>query len=197
MTAFFTALSLIFIAELGDKTQFMTLAFSARYKTPVVLIGVSIASFLVSLVSVAVGATLGIFLPTFWVSLLAGLAFIVFGVLELNAEDESAVELTEEKKDQNARKPLSPLVTIATTFFLAELGDKTMLATVAIATHQHEFFAVWLGASLGLIFSNILAIVAGKALGKKLSARTLKIAVATIFIISGIAAISRCFMTPV
>lgn len=196
MAAFWTALALIFIAELGDKTQFMTLAFAARYKATVVLVAVSIASLLVSLVSVGLGSTLGKLLPVFWVGLVAGFAFILFGVLELRSEDESEVNLAEDNKDQNKNTQVNPLITISTAFFIAELGDKTMLATVAIATKQHEFLQVWLGASLGLILSNVLAIVAGKAIGKKLSARTLKIAVAAVYIISGIATIAKVFLYP-
>jgi Ca2+/H+ antiporter, TMEM165/GDT1 family len=190
LTAFWTAFALIFIAELGDKTQFMTMAFAARHKALIVLAAVSIASLLVSLLSVGLGETLGRLLPVFWVSLVAGIAFILFGILELRSEDESDVNLTDEEKDQKGRR-VNPLITISTSFFIAELGDKTMLATVAIATRYHQFLEVWLGASLGLILSNVLAIVAGKALGKKLSARTLKIAVAAVYIISGIIAITQ------
>jgi Ca2+/H+ antiporter, TMEM165/GDT1 family len=197
VTAFLTAFGLIFIAELGDKTQFMTLAFATRYRSLIVLTGVSIASLLVSLVSVALGETLGKLLPVFWVNLVAGLGFIVFGVLELRSEDESEVAISEDKKDQNKEKKVNPLITISAAFFLAELGDKTMLATVAIATEQHQFVEVWLGASLGLISSNALAIVAGKAVGEKLSAHTIKMAIAAVYIISGIAAISQALLNRV
>jgi putative Ca2+/H+ antiporter (TMEM165/GDT1 family) len=198
MHAFWTAFIFIFMAEMGDKTQFMTLAMAAKYKGRIVLAGVTLGTMVISLVSVALGETVGKFLPVFWINLLAGVAFIIFGGLELKGEDAEAEAEAEESKagaDQVKEKfgRFGPVMTIATTFFVAELGDKTMLATVAIAGREGSFIGVWLGSTVGLVAANALAIFAGKALKQKLSAKTLRYCVAAVYIISGILAIVEAF----
>ncbi len=77
------------MAEMGDKTQFMTLAMSAKYSAAVVLSGVFIGTLLVSLISVLLGQTVGRLLPYFWINLLAGIAFIAFGLLALRGDGET------------------------------------------------------------------------------------------------------------
>lgn len=201
MKAFWTALFLIFMAEMGDKTQLMTLAMSAKLSALVVLSGVFIGTILVSLLSVLLGQTFGAFLSYFWINLLAGIAFIVFGLLSLRTEPEPEAEVADAAKDESqletAVKKVSQIrviMAVATTFFLAELGDKTMLATVVIAGREHNFFwQVWIGSTLGLVLANALGIVAGKALASKISAKTMQYIVATIYVISGALALVEAF----
>jgi putative Ca2+/H+ antiporter (TMEM165/GDT1 family) len=202
LSAFWKAFILIFMAELGDKTQFMTLAMATKYKALDVMLGVTIGTSLVSLLSVALGSTVGRILPLFWIAMLAGVAFITFGLLELKGDSASEIEEEEKKvlevsNEQGAsgKKGISfgPILTIAGTFFLAELGDKTMLATVAIASREGAFVQVWLGSSLGLVASNALAIFAGKAVGTKVSASTLRYVISAVYIISGVLSIVEGF----
>lgn len=202
MSAFWKAFILIFMAELGDKTQFMTLAMATKYKALDVMLGVTIGTTLVSLLSVALGATVGRILPMFWIAMLAGGAFITFGLLELKGDSPSEIAEEEKKvlelaaEQGTSRKKgvrFGPILTIAGTFFLAELGDKTMLATVAIASREGAFVQVWLGSSLGLVASNALAIFAGKAVGTKVSASTLRYVISAVYIISGILSIVEGF----
>jgi putative Ca2+/H+ antiporter (TMEM165/GDT1 family) len=182
------------MAEMGDKTQLMTLAMSAKFSAVVVLSGVFIGTVLVSLLSVFLGQTVGSFLSYFWINLLAGIAFIVFGLLSLRSEcgGEAEQALKEESELVPAKKAskLRAILGIATTFFFAELGDKTMLATVVIAGREHNFFwQVWAGSTLGLVFANALGILAGKAIASKISEKTMQYIVAFIYVISGILAI--------
>jgi Ca2+/H+ antiporter, TMEM165/GDT1 family len=206
LSAFWKAFILIFMAELGDKTQFMTLAMATKYKALDVMLGVTIGTTLVSLLSVALGSTVGRILPMFWIAMLAGVAFITFGLLELKGDSASEIEEEEKKvlessndqpsdQGQSSKKRVrfGPILTIAGTFFLAELGDKTMLATVAIASREGAFFQVWLGSTLGLVASNALAIFAGKAVGTKVSASTLRYVISAVYIISGILSIVEGF----
>ncbi len=190
MKSFWTAFLLIFVAELGDKTQFMTLALSSRYKAFTILLGVTLGTMLVSLVSVALGGLLGNFLPHNLMNILAGLIFIVFGLLSLrqyNSKDSTE----EEEKYKPAHRFV--WLTIAFTFFLAELADKTMIATVAIASRDNNYFAVWLGSSLGLTASNCLAIIVGKTLNKYLTGKIIHLVSAAIFIVAGALAIWQGF----
>ena len=80
MTAFWLAFILVFVAEMGDKTQFMTLTFSTRYSARVVIAGVVSATLVISLISAVLGVVLGKALPLFWINLLAGQGFIALGL---------------------------------------------------------------------------------------------------------------------
>ncbi len=71
------------------------------------------------------------------------------------------------------------------TLFLAELGDKTMLATIAIASEQKDFYGVWIGSTIGMVLADGLAIIVGKMMGKKLPEILIKYVGAAIFLISG------------
>ena len=185
------------MAEMGDKTQFMTLAMSAKHSSTVVLAGVTLGTMLVSLLSVLLGQTVGSFLSHFWINLLAGIAFIGFGLWSLrgDAEEEAEDVSKDDKADAPGKKgKLRPIIAVATAFFIAELGDKTMLATVVIAGREHQhFWQVWAGSTLGLVLSNALGILAGKALASKLSANTLKYLIAGVYVISGVLAIWEAF----
>jgi putative Ca2+/H+ antiporter (TMEM165/GDT1 family) len=199
LAAFCTSFFLIFMAEMGDKTQFMTMALSAKHRATVVLTGVAAGTLLISLLSVILGQTVGTFLSKFWLNLLAGLAFIAFGLWSLRAEkeeEEGQKAAAEEEKREAESKPgaLRPIVAVATAFFIAELGDKTMLATIVIAGRDHDhFIAVWLGSTLGLLASNALGILAGKLLADKLSAKSMHYLIAAIYCISGGLAIFEAF----
>jgi putative Ca2+/H+ antiporter (TMEM165/GDT1 family) len=186
MTAFWTALVFVFIAEMGDKTQLVALAFATRFRASVVLAGVFIATLLVHLFSVFLGEMAGLALPTFWINLIAGLAFIGFGLWTLRGD-----ELGDEEKLKQGRS--GPLITVGMTFFLAELGDKTMLATVTIASQQQSFLGVWLGSTLGMVVADGIAIIVGKILGKRLPEKPIKYGAAAVFMISGVYTLVQAF----
>lgn len=187
MNDFLTALFFVFMAEMGDKTQLMTVAFSAKFKARTVLLGVILAAAAINLISVALGEGFGKVFPAFWVNLFAGAAFIAFGIWTLKSEKENLDE--KPRFGQHG-----PLVTVVIAFFLAELGDKTMLTAVAVASRYHNFLAVWLGSTVGLIASNALGIVAGKAVGDRFSAKSVKIGIAVVYVLSGILAIADAFL---
>jgi putative Ca2+/H+ antiporter (TMEM165/GDT1 family) len=187
MTAFVLALFFVFIAELGDKTQLVALAFATRYRATVVMAGVTAATLLIHLFSVLIGEVLGLALPTFWIKILAGLAFIGFGIWTLRGD-------TLEDEDKMSTKSFGPFMTVAITFFLAEIGDKTMLATVTIASQQQSFIPVWLGSTLGMVVADGLAVVVGTVMGKRLPERLIQIIAALIFIGSGIFTLVEAFI---
>lgn len=179
MTAFWIATLYVLIAEMGDKTQLVALAFATRYKASVVLLGVFLATLLIHLFSVAIGEAAGFALPEFWIKVLAGLAFVGFGLWTLRGD-----EFDDEEKLKTGR--FGPLMTVAITFFLAELGDKTMLATITIASQQQSFIGVWLGSTLGMVIADGIAIIVGKVMGKKLPEKLVKYGAAAVFIVSGL-----------
>jgi len=187
MTAFWIAFFLVLIAEMGDKTQLVALAFATRYRPAVVMAGVFVATLVIHLFSVVIGEIAGVALPLFWINLLAGLAFIGFGLWTLRGD-----ELGDE--DKLAQGKFGPFMTVAITFFLAELGDKTMLATVTIASQQESFVGVWIGSTLGMVVADGIAIVVGKILGKRLPEKLIKYGAAGIFIVSGVYTLVGAFV---
>lgn len=180
MTAFWISLIYVFVAEMGDKTQLVALAFATKYKTLTVLAGVFIATFAVHLISVLLGEAVSLALPIFWIKIVAGLSFIVFGLWTLRGDK------LDDEEEMVKKSRFGPLLSVATTFFLAELGDKTMLATITIASEQKSFIAVWFGSTIGMVLADGLAIIVGKVMGKSLPENLIKYIGAAIFLISGL-----------
>ena len=178
MYDFWLSLALVFLAELGDKTQLVALMLATRFKAGIVLAGVFVATLLVHAFSVVLGDLAGKLVPHGWIMLLSGLAFIAFAIWTWRGD-----RLDDE--DQKIRRITSPFMIVTVTFFLAELGDKTMLATVTLAT-QYSLLQVWLGSTLGMVLSDALAIWVGQALGKRLPEKAVKTGAACIFLAFGL-----------
>ena len=180
MNAFLLALGVVFLAELGDKSQLMALAFAARYRAMTVLVAVSIATLLVHAGSVLLGRVFALALPTNVILVVAGLAF--FGFAAWTIRGDRLGEQEEERAQQSGRWAL---VTIGTAFFLAELGDKTMLATMALATTE-EPIGTWLGSTVGMVAADAIAIAIGSLLGARLPERAIKVLAAGAFVVFGV-----------
>ncbi len=179
LAAFLLSFGVVFVAELGDKSQLMALAFAGRFRAAPVLVGITLATSVVHAVSVAVGHRLGLAVPTGWVALVAGVAFLGFAAWTVRGDSLSDSELT-----RAARGVGSAVLTVTVAFFLAELGDKTMLATVTLAA-QHSWFGIWLGSTLGMVAADALAILAGRALARRLPQRTVRYTAAGSFVLFG------------
>jgi putative Ca2+/H+ antiporter (TMEM165/GDT1 family) len=177
--ALLLSVGVIFVAELGDKSQLMALAFAARYRALPVLLGITVSTAFVHAFSVLIGVSVGAALPTDAISIVAGVAFLGFGLWTLRGdtltEDEAA------KADQSNR---SAVVAASVAFFLAELGDKTMLATITLATTEGAL-GTWAGSTLGMVLADALAIVVGAALGTRLPDRAIKIGASVLFFVFG------------
>jgi Ca2+/H+ antiporter, TMEM165/GDT1 family len=177
--AFAVSFGVVFVAELGDKSQLMALAFATRYRALPVLVGITIATTAVHLLSVAVGHSLGAALPTGWIALVAAVAFVGFGAWTLRGD-----RLTAGERAKAERAAGSAVLTSSVAFFLAELGDKTMLATITLAT-QYGWSGVWVGSTLGMVAADALAIVVGRKLGRLLPERAVQIGAAVLFFLFG------------
>ncbi len=180
MDAFLLSFAVIFVAELGDKSQLMALTFATRFPAMSVLIAITIATAIVHLGSVALGATVALLIPTNVISIVAGLAFFAFAAWTwrgdtLNPDDEARA---------SRQTTGSVILTVGTAFFLAELGDKTMLATVTLATHE-EAFGTWLGSTAGMVAADAIAIGVGRLLGTRLPERTIRIGASVAFVVFG------------
>lgn len=181
MHAFFVSLAVIFVAELGDKSQLMALAFSARYKALPVLIGITVATATVHAFSVIVGAVLGAKMPTKAIDIVAGLAFFGFAWWTWRGD-----ELDDDEEAKASRGTHSAVMAASVAFFLSELGDKTMLATITLAT-SGGLVGTWAGSTVGMVAADALAIGVGKQLGARLPEKAIRIGATLAFIGFGIA----------
>ena len=180
LIAFAVSFGVVFVAELGDKSQLMALTFATRYRPLPVLIGITIATAVVHAVSVAVGYGLGSALPTGWIALVAAIAFFGFGAWTLRGDT-----LTDDEQAKAERSTGSAVVAASVAFFLAELGDKTMLATITLAT-RYGWFGTWLGSTLGMVAADALAILVGRLLGRHLPERAIKYGASGLFFVFGV-----------
>ncbi|MBB6120987.1 putative Ca2+/H+ antiporter (TMEM165/GDT1 family) [Nocardiopsis algeriensis] len=167
---------------MGDKTQLVAMSLATRYRASTVLVGITAATALVHVVSVFAAEVLGSAIPTDWVTLVAGLAFLVFGAWTLRGD-----EMTDKDEERAAsRRIRSAFLTVFTVFLVAELGDKTMLTTVAVGT-RYDWLPVWIGSTAGMVAADALAIALGVLLGKKLPERAIRIGAAVLFFAAGTA----------
>jgi putative Ca2+/H+ antiporter (TMEM165/GDT1 family) len=151
---------------------------ATRFKAGTVLAGVFVATLLVHAFSVALGKIAGTLLPHGWTMVLSGLAFVAFAIWTWRGDHL-------EDGNQKVGRISSPFLIVAVTFFLAELGDKTMLSTVTLAT-QYSPVGVWLGSTVGMVLSDALAIWVGQVLGTRLPEKLVKIGAGAIFLVFGL-----------
>lgn len=180
LSATLLSFGVIFVAELGDKSQLMAMTFAARYRPWLVLAGITAATAATHALSVAVGYVVGVRLPTDVISVLAGVAFLVFAAWTLRGD-----ELSDEEASRAQRGRRSAFVAVAIAFFLAELGDKTMLATITLATN-HGAVGTWLGSTLGMVAADALAIAVGAVLGRALPEKAIRLGASALFVIFGV-----------
>ena len=182
MYAFLLSTAVIFVAELGDKSQLMAMTFATRYRVRDVLIGITAATALVHLASVAIGYFIGDAFGDYQdaIAVVAGIAFLGFAAWTLRGD-----ELTEEEASKAGTATGAAILAVGTAFFLAELGDKTMLATITLAT-QEGWLGTWIGSTVGMVAADALAILVGAVLGKHLPEKAIRYGAAALFAIFGI-----------
>lgn len=187
MYAFLLSTVVIFVAEMGDKSQLMAMTFATRYRARDVILAITAATAIVHLASVGIGVAIGSSFADHqdWISIVAGLAFLIFAAWTLRGD-----ELTEEEELKAKNSRGIALLAVGTAFFLAELGDKTMLATITLATQQ-GWFGTWLGSTVGMVAADALAIAAGVFLGRKLPDNVIKYGAAVAFLVFGLLLIAQ------
>ncbi|PWV51200.1 MULTISPECIES: TMEM165/GDT1 family protein [Nocardiopsis] len=190
MSAFLIGLGVstgaIFIAEMGDKTQLVAMSLATRYRALTVILGITVATAVVHLGSVFIAEVLGTAIPTDWLTLAAGFAFLVFGLWTLRGD-----EMTDKDEERAAsRRIRSGFVTVFVVFLVAELGDKTMLATITVGT-QYHWLPVWIGSTVGMVAADAIAIAIGAVLGKKLPERAIQVGASVLFFVAGAAMLGQ------
>jgi putative Ca2+/H+ antiporter (TMEM165/GDT1 family) len=195
MTVALVAFATVFVAELGDKTQLIALGFGARHRLWVVAVGLAIGYGLSNLVAAAVGGVVGRNLPASWVGVASGAVFLVFAaVTARRAGDVPDVTLDGPMVDDDASRARTATATgmlvpaiagIASAIVIGELGDKTQLATAALAANG-QAVATWVGATAGVTSAGLLGAVIGSRLARRLSPRTITTVSAALFAVFGV-----------
>lgn len=185
MVIFSTAFIMVVLAEMGDKTQLLAMAFATRYPWKKVMLGVFLATVINHLVAILAGIYLNSFIPKETVELVASIAFIVFGLWILKDD-----KLGNESK----RSKFGAVLTVAIAFFLAEMGDKTQLATVALSAQVgSHWFELLAGTTFGMMLADGLGIMFGTALHKYVPDRVIKKIASAVFILFGVIGLLNTF----
>jgi len=177
--AFLFSVGAVTLAEMGDKTQLLAMAFATKYKASKVLIGVFIATVLNHALAVALGSFIAQYKAIdLWVQVLASLSFIFFGIWTLKGDKLEG--------EENRKTKFGAVATVAIAFFIAELGDKTQLATIALATKfPADPIGILMGTTTGMLIADAIGIIIGVVLCKKIPERTVKLVSAAAFILFG------------
>ncbi|MFT4128166.1 MAG: TMEM165/GDT1 family protein [Gordonia sp. (in: high G+C Gram-positive bacteria)] len=173
--ALLLSFGVIFVAELGDKSQLMAMTYALRHRWWVVLAAITVATTAVHAVSVFFGHFLGLSIPADLIAIVGGLAMLVFGLWTLRGDD-----LDDEEQSRAGNVGTSVFLAVMSSFFLAELGDKTMLATITLST-DNNWLGVWIGSTVGMVAADALAIAVGAVLGRHLPERTIALGAAVLF----------------
>ncbi len=177
MIAFWTSLAFVVLAEMGDKTQLLAMAFATRMRWQTVMGGVFVATAANHFLAVLAGKYLTALVPLLYIKIAAAVSFILFGLWTIKGDTLD---------DEDKRFNFSPFWTVTVAFFIAEMGDKTQLATVALAADFHAVLPVWMGTTTGMLIADAIGIILGIVLHKRLPEKQIKWFAALVFIGFGV-----------
>jgi putative Ca2+/H+ antiporter (TMEM165/GDT1 family) len=185
--AFLISTGAVALAEIGDKTQLLSLVLAARYRKPVpIMLGVLAATLANHAGAGAIGAWLGSQLTPDIMRWALGVSFVVMGLWVLIPD-----KLDPSEANNVGRSHWGVFGTTLATFFLAEMGDKTQIATVALAARFHDFLGVVAGTTLGMMLANVPAILLGERFAHKLPTKAVHAVAAVLFVVLGALAFLR------
>lgn len=181
---------LVFISELGDKTQLLVLSFSSKTKAKNIILGVALGSLISHGIAILFGSTLSIlnniqFQQT--LKFITHISFILFGILSFISINKTDSEDSNKFIDKILHTHLNYTTIIALSIIIGEFGDKTFLSSIGLGI-QYPYYKISLiiGSVIGMVLSNSLALIFGKLLLSKISEKSIKALSGTLFIIFGI-----------
>ena len=180
MDAFLVATGIVALAEIGDKTQLLAFLLAARFRRPLpIILGILVATLLNHAFAAAVGALVSELLGPSVMRWVLGLSFLAMAIWALSPDHVDEAEA--------ALPKLGVFMTTLLAFFLAEMGDKTQVATVALAAQYHAFIPVVAGTTLGMMIANVPAVLLGDRIAGKIPVRIVHSIAALIFALIGVA----------
>lgn len=180
MEAFLVSTGIVALAEIGDKTQLLALLLAAKFRKPVpIILGILVATLANHGLAGAIGTWLTSLASPDVLRWVLGISFLAMAgwILVPDKIDEDETKL--------ARFGVFGTTVIA--FFLAEMGDKTQVATVALAAQYHAVFAVVAGTTLGMLLANVPAVLLGDRVATRMPVRTVHAVAAALFAVLGVA----------
>jgi len=193
-TTLFSTFGLLFVAELGDKTQLAVISQTCKFRRPwPVFLGGALALAGVTALGVAFGRLLNALVPAIWMQRIAAAAFVIMGLLilyefyrSLGQPQDAACEVVACTPEESRRLNWRAFSTTLGLLFVAELGDKTQLAALSIAGKASSPWPVFIGAALALIVVTALGVAFGQGLCRLIPERILKLISALAFIVLGV-----------
>lgn len=175
---FIKAMLLILVAEMGDKTQIVAMAFATKYKLHQILIGVALGSAANHGLAIAFGTLLTQYLDMSIIQSAAGGLFLIFAFLSLQIEDP--------EEESESKERFGPLLTVALAFFIGELGDKTQLTALSLSTDASYPLLILLGTTTGMVLTSLIGILIAQKFGERIPEEVMKILAAAAFLIFGV-----------
>ena len=186
MEAFLISMTTISIAEMGDRTQLLSLVLAARYRRPwPIVAGILCATLANHALAGAVGAWFGSLLRPRTLEIVVGVSMIAMALWTLIPD-----KLDE---DTGAKSAMGAFLATLTSFFIAEIGDKTQIATLALAAAYPNLLAVVAGTTAGMLIANVPVVFLGNAFAGRLPLKAIHYGAALLFVILGIVFLARAF----
>jgi Ca2+/H+ antiporter, TMEM165/GDT1 family len=171
---------LVALAEMGDRTQLLAIMLASRYRQALpILLGILAATLANHYLAALAGFYLSSFLSALWFKYAISVSFIAMAVWALIPDKDAA-------EDEASRPRLGVFVTTAVSFFLVEIGDKTQIATAALAARFHDVLLVAAGTTTGMMVANIPAVLLGRGVSRVLPIGLLRVAAALVYLGLGV-----------
>lgn len=160
---FFTVAVTDFFAEMGDKTQFMLIGMSSKYKLRDIILGTLVAIIILNGIAVFAGGIISVFVPDWLIKFIAAAAFFYFGIT-------SILQKEEDDEESSGGKFKFAVVAVFCTFFIAELGDKTQLTAITFGANGgiKKAFVIWAACVVGFFAADMIGMLIGLFLKKKM-----------------------------
>jgi putative Ca2+/H+ antiporter (TMEM165/GDT1 family) len=182
MEAFFVSTALVAVAEIGDKTQLLALMLAARYRKPSpIILGILCATLANHALAAWIGAEVAAWVGAETMRWILAVTFIAMAGWCLIPDKA-------EEGPQATRRAGAFLATLVA-FFLVEIGDKTQIATVALAARFQSLAIVTLGTTLGMLIANMPIVLFGDAIARRLPLKIVRVVAAMLFVALGVAAV--------
>lgn len=188
MEAFLIAAGVVALAEIGDKTQLLSLVLAARYRSPwAISAGIFVATLLNHALAALVGESVFEWLGPDWMRWIVGASFIAMAVWTLIPD-----RLDEDEEDSAEKKLRRYGVFVMTTvvFFLLEMGDKTQVATAILAARFNDLTPVVLGTTVGMLIANVPLVFFGNVLLRRVRIELVHRVTAVLFLVLGVATLA-------
>lgn len=179
MDAFLVSTGIVALAEIGDKTQLLAFLLAARFRRPLPIVaGIFVATIANHAFAAAVGALVSRLLGPDVMRWVLGIAFLGMAAWVMVPDEVD--------EDETPLARFGVFLTTVLAFFVAEMGDKTQVATVALGARFDNVLAVTAGTTLGMMIANVPAVLFGEALAQKVPMRALQIGAALLFLVLGL-----------